>query len=140
MSSMFIFSVIAMPLVPLAMVIGPTVYMLYWLCAWDEDLEEVIYCADFRPSLQVLYENLLHHGRFCFFCIDTYTCSCLKKNAVGSFIVALLVLVLVAIPVFMVFLLIAIGFSLTFGSVFGFLALIFYQVRVCSSVIKLTLS
>ena len=114
---MLIFSFIAIPLVPPIMVIGPIVYVFYWICACDEELDDSCHCGDLRPSVQVLYENLFEYGRFRFLCINTRMCSCVEDNAIGSSVVALLIFVLVTIPFFMLILVIALGFCSTFGIV-----------------------
>ena len=129
-----------MPLVPPLMVVVPIVYVLYWIFACDEDLDESCHCADLRPSMQVLYENFHEDGRCRFLCCDTSMCHCLRGKPVRSCLCALAIFIIFTIPLFMVIMVIAVGFCSTVGTVLGLLTLICYQIRVLIGVSRLVLS
>ena len=133
---MLILSFFCIPLVPLLMLILPTCLTLYWIIACDADIS---FSSDtyYRPSMQVLFEELVEEGKFSYFCIKTYRCRCLRGRDYPAFFVALLIFTLFTIPLFTIAAAVFTILALILGTTIILLALICYQSRMLKTLTSL---
>ena len=134
---MFILSFVCIPLVPLLMLILPTCLTLYWILACDAN-ESFSSDTYYRPSMQVLWEELAEDGKLSYFCIKTDRCRCFRGRRYLAFFVALLIFFLFTIPLFTIAAALFTILALTLGTTVILLALICYQSRMLKTLTTLT--